>query len=105
LARQAPAPSVQRNAKGIKCPKDQGEFRAWMAALDIDYPLPADANLFGQCGLVKFKIFAAVTEDSAKIYRGSDEHSAPKMSSLEHIITCQRSLTIKMSPFVYFFKC
>ena len=76
-----------------------------MAALDIDYPLPADANLFGQCGLVKFKIFAAVTEDSAKIYRGSDEHSAPKMSSFEHIITCQRSLTIKMSPFVYFFKC
>src|SRR5258708_23793418 len=67
-----------------------------MAALDLDNPLTADADAFGESRLVKLELPAPLADDGAEVSGGTNEHDeTAKMSTSANIIICRRSLTIE----------
>jgi hypothetical protein len=86
---------VKPNAQSIKSAKYEGEFRARMAMFDLDDPLSADADAFGQSSLIELELLASVTDDSAEISRCTHKHGkVRKMLSFANINICRRSMTI-----------
>jgi hypothetical protein len=51
------------------------DLRSWLASFDLDEPLAADADSFGQVPLAGLQVGAAVFDGCAQFCGGTDDHS------------------------------
>jgi integrase-like protein len=68
---------IEVNTQAIDGAKHEAQLGARMTAFDLDDPLPADADLFGESCLIEFELLAPVSNDGAQVSRCAREHDVP----------------------------